>query len=195
MVCISTNKDGGILIMEELIDVLDENGVKTGEILPRTEVHKRGLWHRAIVVAVVNEKNEVLLQQRSFTKEKNAGMWDISVAGHISTGQDALSAATREINEEISVNLGYSVDIKEFRYMFTYRTEQIIRPDFIERQFYDFFILRENGLKAESIKIQKSEVEQIKFVSVSELSQLIEKGDIVKRDAVYQELLNYLFRI
>lgn len=29
--------------MEELIDVLDENGVKTGEILTRKEIHKRGL--------------------------------------------------------------------------------------------------------------------------------------------------------
>ena len=66
------------------------------------EVHKRGLWHRAIVVAIINEKNEVLLQQRSFNKEKNAGMWDISVAGHISTGQDSLSAAAREINEEVT---------------------------------------------------------------------------------------------
>jgi isopentenyldiphosphate isomerase len=187
--------DWRIFIMEEFIDVLDENGIKTGEILPRSEIHKRGLWHRAIVVAIVNEKNEVLLQQRSFNKEKNPGMWDISVAGHISAGQDALSAATREINEEVSVNLGYSVDIKEFRYMFTYRTEQVIRPDFIERQFYDFFILRENGLKSESIKIQKSEVEQIKFVTASELTQLIENGEIVKRDALYKELLNYLFRI
>ena len=47
----------------EYIDVLDENGVKTGEILSRREIHKRGLWHRAIVVAVINEKNEILLQQ------------------------------------------------------------------------------------------------------------------------------------
>lgn len=28
--------------MEELIDVIDENGIKTGEILPRSEVHKKG---------------------------------------------------------------------------------------------------------------------------------------------------------
>lgn len=89
----------------ELIDVLDENGIFTGEVLPRNEIHKRGLWHRAIVVAIVNENNQILLQQRSENKEKNAGMWDISVAGHISAGQDALSAAAREINEEVSVLL------------------------------------------------------------------------------------------
>lgn len=32
---------------------------------------KRGLWHKAIVVAIINEKNEILLQQRSEKKEKN----------------------------------------------------------------------------------------------------------------------------
>ena len=46
---------------EELIDILDENGIKTGEVAPRSEVHKKGLWHRAIVVAIINEKNEILL--------------------------------------------------------------------------------------------------------------------------------------
>lgn len=72
--------------MSELIDVLDENGIKTGEVLSRNEIHQKGLWHRAIVVAIVNKNNQVLLQQRSFKKDKNAGKWDISVAGHISTG-------------------------------------------------------------------------------------------------------------
>lgn len=181
--------------MEELIDVLDENGVKTGEVLTRKEVHKRGLWHRAIAVAIINEQNEILIQQRSLKKEKNAGMWDISVAGHISSGQDALSAASREINEEVSVNLGFNVDIKEFRYMFSYRKEEIFKEDFIERQFYDFFVLRKNGLKAEDIKIQESEVEQIKFVSISELNEMIENNELVERTPVYKELMNYLFRV
>ena len=124
----------------ELIDVLDENGIKTGEILSRDEIHKKGLWHRSIVVAIINKKNEILLQQRAKNKEKNAGMWDISVAGHITTGQDALSAAAREINEEVSISLGFNVDIKSFRYMFSYRTEQKFSNDFIEKQFYDFLI-------------------------------------------------------
>jgi len=50
---------------EELLDVLDENGVKTGEVLPRKVVHEKGLWHRAIVVAIVNDANKILIQQRS----------------------------------------------------------------------------------------------------------------------------------
>lgn len=111
-------------MIEELIDVLDENGIKTGEVLPRSEIHNRGLWHRAIVVAIVNGDNEVLLQKRSATKKKNPGMWDISVAGHISAGQDSLSAAAREINEEVCINLGYNVSIRDFRYMFSFRKEQ-----------------------------------------------------------------------
>lgn len=179
---------------KELIDVLDENGVKTGEILPRDEIHKKGLWHRAIVVAVINEENKILLQQRSEKKEKNAGMWDISVAGHISTGQDSLSAAAREINEEVSVNLGYNVDIKSFRYMFSYRTMQKYSENFIENQFYDFFILRKENIKIQDIKMQESEVQAIKFVSINELVEMIEQKIIVDRKPVYDELINYLHK-
>ena len=180
--------------MEELIDVLTENGVKTGEVAPRSKVHKEGLWHRAIVVAIINENNEILLQQRSEKKEKNPGMWDISAAGHISAGQDSLMGATREINEEVSVNLGFNVQVKEFRFMYSFRKEEIFREDFIERQFYDFFILRQIGLSKESVRFQTSEVQDIKFVSISELNKLREENKIVKRDEVYDVLTEYLFR-
>lgn len=181
--------------MEELIDVLNENGIKTGEVLPRSEVHKKGLWHRIIVVAIINEENEILMQQRSYKKDKNAGMWDISVTGHISAGQDSLSAAAREINEEVSVNLGYNVEIKDFRYMFSYRKEERVNENHMDRQFYDFFVLRKKDIKIENIRVQESEVEQIKFVNISELNTMIENKQVVERDAVYKELMNYLFRV
>ena len=179
---------------EEMIDVLDENGIKTGAIATRKEVHKKGLWHRAIVVAIINERNEILLQQRSMNKEKNAGLWDISAAGHISAGQDSLAAATREINEEVSVNIGFNVEVKEFRFMYSFRKQQVFKDDFIENQFYDFFILRQNGLNKDSIKFQESEVQDIKFVSISKLNELRESGELVPRDEVYDVLTEYLFR-
>ena len=129
------------------------------------------------------------------TKEKNAGLWDISAAGHISSGQDSLSAATREINEEVSVNLGFNVEVKEFRFMYSFRKQQVFREDFIENQFYDFFILRQQGLCKDSIKFQESEVQDIKFVTITELNELRKTNQIVQRDEVYDVLTEYLFRI
>ncbi len=181
--------------MEEMIDVLDENGIKTGEVLSRSEIHKRGLWHRLIVVAVINEKNEILMQQRSKNKEKNPNMWDISVAGHIGAGQTALSAAAREMNEEISIHLGYTVTVNDFRYVFSYRKEEKVADDYYDRQFFDFFILRKENLKIEDIKMQESEVQAIKWCSLGEVKELIEKKEVIERDAVYQEIENYIFNI
>lgn len=180
---------------QELIDVLTENGIKTVEILPRSEVHKRGLWHRIIVVAIINEKNEILLQQRSNDKDKNPGMWDISVTGHLSAGQDSLMAATREISEEVSVSLGYSVDVKDFRFMFSYRKEEKVNENHFDRQFYDFFVLRQSGLNDENIKFQASEVQAIKFVNINKLNEMREQGLMVNRDECYEALSEYLFRI
>lgn len=180
--------------MEELIDVLDENGIFTGEVLSRKEVHKRGLWHRAIVVAIINEENQILLQQRTAKKEKNANMWDISVAGHISSGQDALSAAAREINEEVSVLLGYRTEIKDFRYMYCFRKEEKFKEDFIERQFYDFFILRTKGVDDKTLYFQTDEVQAVKFVDLTEMQKMIDENVIVERPEVYKVLTNFLFR-
>lgn len=179
---------------EELIDVLDENGVFTGEVLPRSEIHKKGLWHRAIVVAIINENNQLLLQQRSNNKEKNPGMWDISVAGHISAGQDSLSAAVREINEEVCIMLGYRTEIKDFRYMYSFRKEQVFKEDFVERQYYDFFILRTTGIDDKTLAFQKEEVQSVKFAQLSEVQKMLEEHELVKRPEVYQILFKFMFR-
>lgn len=109
-------------------------------------------------------------------------------------GQDAISAAAREINEEVSVSLGFNVDIKSFRYMFSYRTMQKFADDFIENQFYDFFILRQENLSIENIKMQETEVQAIKFVDINELMELCDKKIIVDRKPVYDELISYLHR-
>lgn len=184
----------GVFMKEELFDILDENGVKTGRVATRKEAHQQGLWHRAIVVAIINEKNEILLQQRAAHKEKNANMWDISAAGHLSAGQDSISASTREISEEVSVSLGYTVEVKDFRFMVSFRKMQKFADDFIENQFYDFFILRQQGLTNDNIKFQESEVQATKFVTINELNQMRQDGILVERDEVYDALSEYLFK-
>ncbi len=88
--------------MTEYVDVLDENGRKTGEIKERSAVHRDGDWHRAVMVFVLNG-DQVLLQRRSLEKETGAGMLDLSYAGHVMAGDDALSTAVREGREELGL--------------------------------------------------------------------------------------------
>lgn len=70
-----------------------------------------------------------------------------------------------------------------------------VNEEHMDRQFYDFFILRQNNLKIEEIVVQESEVEQVKFVDISELNSMIQNKEVVERDAVYKELMDYLFRV
>ena len=176
---------------KELIDIINEDGIKTGDILPRSEIHKKGLWHRSIIIAIINEKKEILLQQRSDNKEKNAGMWDISVAGHVEAGQDAISAALRELKEEMNIELREN-DYKNFKFIFSYRSKIKYTDDFIENQFYEFFILQKNGLNIQDLKIQKSEVQSIKFANLAELQKMITQKKMVDREPIFYELIKYL---
>lgn len=179
----------------EYLDVLDENGVYTGEIVTREEAHKTGKWHRAIIVAIVNGENKVLIQKRSAKKKKRPGMWDISVAGHVSAGQDSLSASMREVSEEIKVDFRWDIAAKDFRYMFSYRCEEKFDDGTIENQFYDFFIMREiKVVDAKKVQIQEDEVEEVKLVSPSELDWFIKNEPNFVQRPIYTALINYLYR-
>ena len=46
----------------ELVEVIDENGKSTGEILSLEEVHKKNLLHPGVIVFIVNDKKPSGLQ-------------------------------------------------------------------------------------------------------------------------------------
>ena len=174
--------------MEELIDVLDENGNKTGEILTRKQIHKKGLCHKIVVISIIDEKGNILMQQRSKNKSKNPGNWDVAVAGHVSSGQTSTEAAIRETLEEV----GIKVKEKELEYVLTYKNKEIVKEDYIDNQIYDCYIVKKEKIDLKDIKIQKSEVEQVKLCNLKEFEQIIENGNIVKRDEFYNKIIEYL---
>ena len=174
--------------MEELIDVLDENGNKTGEIVTRKQVHEKGLCHRVIVVAIIDKNGHLLMQQRTKNKELNPGKWDVSVAGHISSGQNSIEAAIREVSEE----LGVEVYANELKYILTYKKIRKIKENYIDNQIYDCYIINKEKIKIEDIKIQESEVEQVKLCNLDEVKELILNEKVLKREELYNELIKYL---
>ena len=59
----------------ELLDIVDENGKLTGEVMEREKVHDLNLLHWEIAVFIVNKNNQVLLQKRSPNKRFNPNKW------------------------------------------------------------------------------------------------------------------------
>lgn len=55
--------------------------------------------------------------------------------------------------------------------------------------------MRQEGLTDENIKMQESEVQAIKFVTVQELDELRKNNLLVEREEVYSVLIEYLFRL
>jgi isopentenyldiphosphate isomerase len=88
---------------EEMFDVVNERD-EVMDCRPRSEVHRLGLKHRATHVLVFNARGEVFLQKRSLTKDRQPGLWDSSVSGHVNSGEDYDACAVRELGEEIGLS-------------------------------------------------------------------------------------------
>lgn len=89
---------------EEIFDVVDEQDHIIDQ-RPRAEVHRLGLRHRAAHVLIFNRAGELFLQKRSYTKECSPGLWETTVSGHLSAGEDYATAAVRETAEEAGLAL------------------------------------------------------------------------------------------
>ena len=79
--------------------------------------------------------------------------------------------------------------------MYSFRKQQVFADDYIENQFYDFFILRQNGLNKDSLKFQEEEVQAIDFVNISKLNELSKNDNFVDRKEIIDVLSEYIFRI
>jgi isopentenyldiphosphate isomerase len=179
----------GIDKLTEFIDILNENGVMTGQSVSRDEVHSRGLWHRAIICAIVNSDNKVLLQQRAFNKEKYPGLWDLSVAGHIIAGDDSVSTVIRETNEEVGFNISRKITLNDFCFITSFRSIVKI-GDFIENQFYDFFILKDFNLK--ELQFNDNEVIAAKWCDYAEIRQMLKNNKLHPRTEWITPLFKYI---
>ncbi len=145
--------------MSDLIDVLTPFGLRTGEILPRAEIHRLGKYHRAIHLYLFNSKNDLLLQRRSLTVDHFPGVFSISVAGHIQAGEFSSDCLKREVQEELGLNAA----LLHFDFLFSFFQEATLSETYIDRQFNDVYTVRAD-IEPERIKFDPSEVSEVKFV-------------------------------
>ncbi|MHB2037478.1 MAG: NUDIX hydrolase [Nitrososphaerales archaeon] len=86
----------------ELVDVVDKSD-RVLETRTLKDCLKLGLLHRAVTVFLRNSNGEIFLQKRSNEEDWLPGMWTASCTGHVKSGEDAVAAAARELNEELGI--------------------------------------------------------------------------------------------
>jgi isopentenyl-diphosphate delta-isomerase type 1 len=90
-------------VMDELFDIVSEVDVVIGQASRKMCHGNPDLIHRAVHVLVFNPGGELLLQQRSLHKDIQPGKWDTSVGGHLEVGESYITAAHREMAEELGL--------------------------------------------------------------------------------------------
>lgn len=85
---------------EEIFDVCDAADQVIGQAR-RSDVHARGLLHRAVHIWVWNSRSELLIHLRSSHKDEYPNCYTSSASGHLEAGEDYETAAHRELWEEL----------------------------------------------------------------------------------------------
>lgn len=154
-------------MIDELVDIVnDEN--EFIRVDTKKRAHKEGLYHRVAHAWVYNTKGEVLLQLRASTKDLFPSKWDVSVGGHIGAGEEPINSIMRELEEEI----GLKTNNLEF---YTIAKHNATYKDIIHNQFCYTYFVRYNG-PISDLKIQKEELDGIKFFTIDEIIQTMNKN-------------------
>lgn len=157
----------------EKIDVLDENGNQTGEVVTREEVHRLGLWHKCVHIWIINGKGEVLLQKRSAQKIMDPNKWTTATSGHLSAGDSNVQGAIRELSEEI----GLQVNENELKYLFSVKENTINEEKHvIDKELIDVFLMRKE-VDIKNLKLQEEEVSDVKWFSYEEFKKMVLEDD------------------
>jgi len=159
----------------ELLDIVDENGLPTGETVSREEAHRLGIRHRTSHVWLIRRRFgrvQVLLQKRSPKKDSYPGCYDISSAGHIKAGDGFLDSALRELSEELGVvaEAGELIfcGLRRFRFRDTFYGRA-----FVDDQVSSVYALWRD-LDADRFTVQKSEVESVLWMDYDDCVAMVE---------------------
>jgi len=163
--------------MDEKIDVRDEFGDPTGEVVWKSEAHRLGLWHRCFHCWISGSDSDgpyLLVQRRVAAKNTWPGYLDVSAAGHLAAGENTLDGL-REVEEE----LGLKVEPERLVPLGLRRIEQEI-PAGRDREFHDVFLLLDST-PPEDLRLQEEEVESVVRIGLEDVESLGDGGTIVAR--------------
>ena len=174
--------------MIEQIAILDALGQDTLQQCSKEKAHRYGFFHATAHLWLYTEDKKILWQKRSFSKSNFPGLWDVSVAGHITAGESPLAAILRETKEELGLELNAD------QLTFIGRIKEIHQhsPVFIDSEFHYIYIA-ELPIAISALTLQKEEVHSIELRPLDTLKNAWEKlGYVPHKTAYYQWVWHHL---
>lgn len=174
--------------VNEFLDVLNENREYTNSVASRDECHKKGLWHKAVVVFIIsNDNKRILLQQRSANKKLWPNLWDTTAGGHVLSGELGYQAVIRETKEELDIDLS-----KNDLDFIGATTSENIKGDIINRHFNYYFIAHID-IDLNNVTLQEEEVQNVKWFDKEDIIKRVNNNyeDLTEKVACWDYLIKY----
>ncbi len=153
----------------ELVDLLNNRKELTGETCERNAVPD-GKYRLSIHIWIINDKNEILIQQRSANRKKFPNMWT-NTGGACVAGETSIETVFRELKEELDI----TPNIDNLELIASYKRE---------KDYVDVWVLRQN-VNITDLKFNDNEVQDAKWVTIEDWKKLLIEEQAVKSSTDY----------
>jgi isopentenyl-diphosphate Delta-isomerase len=161
---------------EEKVILVNELDEPIG-LMPKLEAHQKARLHRAFSVFILNDKKEIMLQQRAQHKYHSPLLWTNTCCSHQREGETNVQAGNRRLFEE----MGFKTEIKEL-FHFIYKAP--FDNGLTEHELDHVMV----GYYNDAPKINPDEVENWKWMKIEEV-----KSDMVIHPEIYTVWFKIIF--
>lgn len=161
---------------EEQVILVNELDQQIG-LMPKLEAHEKAILHRAFSVFILNEKNEIMLQQRAYQKYHSPLLWTNTCCSHQRDGETNIQAGSRRLYEE----MGFKTELKE---LFSFIYKAPFDNGLTEHEFDHVMI----GYYNDEPIINTEEVEDWKWMKIEDI-----KKDMLSNPDLYTVWFKIIF--
>ena len=163
-------------MVEEKVILVDTNDNPIG-LMNKLEAHEKALLHRAFSVFVLNDKKELMLQQRAHHKYHSPLLWTNTCCSHQRENETNIQAGTRRLREE----MGFETELKE---MFHFIYKAPFDNGLTEHELDHVMIGYYNDIPV----INDEEVESWKWMKIEDI-----KNDMITNPNIYTVWFKIIF--
>ena len=161
----------------ELFDAFDENGNVLGFEIVRGDTIPKGVYHKIVQIYTIDENNRILITQRHPLKHFGY-YWEIT-AGSVIKGEDELSAAVRELEEETGIK--------------TNKENLHLMKSYLGQNSIWFSYIHKVDMRNQTIKLAEDETIDYRFITIDEFNHMIQTKQFPKPTLTYYNLYREAF--